>query len=198
MTKSYKDGKYCVAGIDYFTSKWVRLVSNDENYCGAIDNNDLIYEEGSIAEPLDLIKVNVNDSPINYRFQKENVLLNQKYAISKIKKLSLNEFINFYSPENHEVIFGNRYGIIDKDSDILNEVNSSLVFIKVNNLQIFKDNKAIFDHNGSKYYYYSVTDPDYRHNDLKIPSAYIVVSFPEHYYSQTKKYYKFIAKIFTL
>ena len=41
LTKSSKFGEYCVAGINYDTGKWVRLVSTDETTHGAITLEDL-------------------------------------------------------------------------------------------------------------------------------------------------------------
>lgn len=38
LTKSLKNGGYCVAGIDYYTGQWIRLVSGNQETKGALEN----------------------------------------------------------------------------------------------------------------------------------------------------------------
>jgi len=195
LTKSYKDGDYCVAGINCYNSKWVRLVSENENYCGAIDEKTLKYYDGTVAEPLDIIELYIKDHySIKYRFQKENLLIDKNYPIKKIKSVSLNELISFYPPETPNYLFGNNYNSVYSEN-YLKYIHSSLMFIKVENLKI-ADKKAYFTYNNNKFKYFSVTDPIYQGENIEMNYAYLVISFPEIPYWKNARYYKFIAKIF--
>lgn len=58
LTKSDKNGGYCVAGIDVNTGNFIRLVSEDENSNYALSDNDLIYDdERTYVEPMDIVNV---------------------------------------------------------------------------------------------------------------------------------------------
>ena len=192
LTKSYKDHAYCVAGLNCNDFKWIRLVTDDENFCGAIEKRDIRH-----INPLDVIELFVKDYPkINYRFQKENLLIDENYDIKKVKTSSLKDVINIHPPENHEFLFGNNSGAIHEENDILDDVHSSLMFIKVENLKLSENNKASFIYNEQNFSHFSLTDPDYYHNqEIAIGSAYLVISFPEIPFDYGN-YYKFIAKIF--
>ncbi|MDR3063754.1 MAG: hypothetical protein LBU40_06420, partial [Methanobrevibacter sp.] len=160
---------------------------------GSIDGSVLI-DKGKEISPLDLIEVYVKEPPIDYDFQKENLLLDQSYPIKFIKKFDLDEFLKFYPSENHNRIFGSKWGFIKEDTYGFDSINSSLIFIEVEELQISEKNKASFFHNYNKYQQFSITDPQYRQLNQNIDSAYLVISFPETEFKDY--YYKFIAKIF--
>jgi len=59
LTKSYKPGGSCVAGIDIETNEWIRLVTETEDRSGSIPNSALIYENGEIADIYDIVSVDV-------------------------------------------------------------------------------------------------------------------------------------------
>ena len=48
LTKSCKNGGYCVAGIDLETKKSVRLVSDDQGTQGALSKDDLRLLMGNV------------------------------------------------------------------------------------------------------------------------------------------------------
>ena len=55
LTKSKKHSGYCVAGIDYKTGEWIRLVSSDIETEGAVPMKDLLFSNGEILEIYDII-----------------------------------------------------------------------------------------------------------------------------------------------
>ena len=94
LTKSWKNGEYCVAGIDTETKKLVRLVSGDEKSYGALTNRDMITKNREIIEPLDFVKISIkNETPLE--FQPENILIYVNELWEKIKRYNnINEAIN--------------------------------------------------------------------------------------------------------
>ena len=46
LTKSKKHSGYCVAGIDFETGEWIRLVSSDIETEGAVPNETLQLSNG--------------------------------------------------------------------------------------------------------------------------------------------------------
>ena len=50
LTKSKKHSGYCVAGIDYETGEWIRLVSSDLETEGAVPCEDLQCSNGETLE----------------------------------------------------------------------------------------------------------------------------------------------------
>lgn len=57
MTESSKFKNNCVAGIDVNTGDWVRIVSDDENIHGALTNEDITYEDGTMCQVMDVVSV---------------------------------------------------------------------------------------------------------------------------------------------
>ncbi|GAA5817993.1 MAG: conserved hypothetical protein [Methanobrevibacter sp. CfCl-M3] len=208
LTKSSMKNSYCVAGINCSDNQWVRLVS-ENGTCSPALSKKMLYSDVGIIYPLDIVEVHIKNNPQDYRFQKENRLLDEKYPIKKVGKISFKKFLNFHPPENHELIFGNNHGSIHSNHEKLASINYSLMFIKVDNLRIhgpmLRKIKLDFTYNNVEYHEFSLTDPGYKNylqdsNYLKdaqnkiLDSSYLVISFPEEKYSTY--YYKFIAKIF--
>ena len=75
LTKSAKNGGYCVAGIDMDTRQWIRLVSSDANSCGALFSQDLQYKDGTYCEPFDIARIPILGKHPHV-YQPENVLIN--------------------------------------------------------------------------------------------------------------------------
>lgn len=67
LTKSLKNGGYCVAGIDYYTGQWIRLVSGNQETKGALEKCGVPYK------PLDIVIVD-NITPMPIQYQPENYL----------------------------------------------------------------------------------------------------------------------------
>lgn len=66
LTKSSKNGKYCVAGIDAASGEWIRLVTDDKATDDAVADDDLECTNGRIAEILDEIEVDANLIQMRY------------------------------------------------------------------------------------------------------------------------------------
>lgn len=46
LTKSFEKSGYCIAGIDYETGEWIRLVSSDIFNEGAVPKEQLTLDNG--------------------------------------------------------------------------------------------------------------------------------------------------------
>ena len=91
LTKSYKNGGYCVAGIDLNTKKWVRLVSSEDSkneipcyYMNKKDND---------IDVLDVIEVNLLKNIVN-GCQRENYLIDIGVPLKTIGKMSIEEVVS--------------------------------------------------------------------------------------------------------
>ncbi|OPZ95086.1 MAG: hypothetical protein BWY74_00052 [Firmicutes bacterium ADurb.Bin419] len=203
LTKSSKYKKYCVAGIDIDTGKWVRLVSSDSESHGALSYQNIRYADGTAVNVLDKVKVNILDFKPSAT-QPENVLIDESKHFIKKGTSTIHEVLEIHPPEEHKTILGNdSYYVSPSDIGI---VKHSLVLIKVNNVSFNwwqnsygKDKlKMNFFYNGKYYSNISVTDPDYYQvqDNLTIQSAILVISLPDDDWSSENGYYKFVAKIF--
>lgn len=199
LTKSAKHHNYCVAGIDYFTGKFVRFVSEDEETDGALTANDLFYGNGEFqAIPLHLVKVKVK-SHLTGVHQNENYLIDRNEKWTFIKKVSLSDVIKLHAPEEHKNIFGSEEEFSYPFN--LRDINYSLILISVNNLFLYYDDtngktKADFDYNNKRYTNFSVTDNKFfKFEENEYPQAFLVISISDKAFSDYK-HYKFIAKIF--
>lgn len=200
MTKSSKYGNYCVAGIDMRNGQWIRLVTDDQNSYGAVADRDLICEDGTEVEVLDVIAVPVLER-CGDGIQPENYLLDTTKYIDILKQISLDEVLEIHPPEDKKNILGNEYAYIT-DARV-DQVGYSLTIVEVVNLKISQEEnpegkpktKAKFMYKGVIYENMSVTD--YRFysvpNGTTYGNAIIVVSIGTPY---KNKYYKFISAIY--
>lgn len=203
LTKSYKNGGYCVAGIDMETSRWMRLVSNDSG------NDEIPYEFmdkwQNRIEVLDIVEVEIIKT-IPKNCQKENCLINLEKPLKKIKSITFEEILNFKGYDKRRNIFGNRgKAITPSDAELL---SYSLILIPVTNLQFSliqnKDNykwickDLTFTYNDSVYTL-PITDPEFKkeeYHNKQFSRASIVVSIPSEPYNEWHN--KFVAKIFLI
>jgi hypothetical protein len=200
LTKSIKNGGYCVAGIDINTSKWVRLVSSDRDSHGALFEQDIQYRNGMNCEPLDVARVPIlRKMPTAY--QPENVLIDETQYWEKVRKVSIGDVLELHPSETHNYLLGNIYPYITKER--IDTVGHSLILVKVGHLVIThprpQSTKAKFKYRFTTYDNISITDPDFYNtpDQTNIGKAILVMSLPIVPY-QERKYYKFIAKIFPL
>lgn len=199
LTMSSKNKKYCVAGIDKSSGKWIRLISNDASSHGALSRNEVRYSNGMQCKPLDIAKVSIiEERPSDY--QPENTLIDTQKRWRKIDELTVDDLLKIYPPERHAYLLGNQYAYITEAR--IGAVGHSLIMVKVNNLTIYRPYgfkiKAMFTYNGCEYEDISVTDPEYFENvEFKYKTALLVMSLPEFPFPENR-YYKFIAKIFPL
>lgn len=207
LTKSWKNGGYCVAGIDIKTKILVRLVSDDEKSYGALSDMNMKTKNGEKINPLDLVKISiVNETPT--KLQPENILINVNIPWEKIK--SYNNIIEVIKDYKFEDLNCDDYIFYDTSSYItmenIDKINKSLMLVLVDDLYFLKKEnkktKAFFYYKGQKYDEISVTDPDYSNKlpENKIKKAILVVSLPSNPISTDtgKRYYKFVAKVFEL
>ncbi len=204
LTKSYKHGGYCVAGIDIDSKQWVRLVNSED------PNNDEIKKEqmvlnGNSIECLDVIEFDFIKN-IQCSCQTENWLLNKEYKPRFIKSISLKELIDLLTI-NEEDNFILNYSNVLNGTEI-EKVNHSLFVYCVSKLKIevssydyfdkikFKC-KCSFEYNNNTYHNISLTDPIYRdlsQNGNCLDNALIIASLPCIPFDNNL-YYKFVAKI---
>lgn len=196
LTKSSKHGKYCVAGIDFETGNWIRLVSNDKDSDGALSEKDMLINDG-ICKPLDLVRVEILKS-VPKGCQTENHLIVSGKRWIKLDTLSLDEVLELHKPKESSNIFGNTMPYISG----IDRMSHSLFLAEVTNLEIHQyeydgrtKTRASFVYNNRNYVDMRVTDPDYYSlPDCVFDRAYIVFSIPNQDFDG--KYYKFMAKIF--
>lgn len=202
LTKSCKHHGHCVTGIDLHSGKWVRLVSSDEESHGALFDRHIQYENGTVCNVLDVATVPIlRKAPIQY--QPENILIDENVPWKYIKKLSIKDVLRIHPYEEHGCVLGNEYHYITDRQ--ISTVGHSLELIKVYDLVITprqgnKKAKANFKYVVDTYQKMSVTDPDfcYVSGQTYIARAILVMSLPDAPYYLDQKYYKFVAKIFTL
>lgn len=198
LTKSLKDRDYCVAGIDITTGKWIRLVTAKDG--GAFPKEKL---DDKHFKELNVLEVEVKEH-VPYHVQNENWLIDEKVEIKKIGSLSRQQLFNLHPIEKPKFIFGNPKNELEYNE--IKMLNHSLEMINAKELQfdtLMKGDgrhhhKVKFQYNDYEYNL-ALTDPKYRYEDfdqIRIPSATIIVSIPAVSYGENDLYYKFVAKIF--
>lgn len=208
LTKSSKWNNLCVAGIDWNTGKFVRLVTDDATIHGAVEADDFKYQNGEPVNCLDLIKVAVLDNQKD-ELQPENVLLDlANKEIELIRKVTFNEVLEKHPAESDAYIFKN---IVDegredkKDrltkTDVL-DVGKSLVLVKIDKMEISKQYDHVNDYQkrskaAIQYknvsYKLTVTDPVYEYSEGEYSDIYAVISIGTEFKSY---YYKLVAAIY--
>ncbi len=198
LTKSLKEHDYCVAGIDMFTGKWIRLVNSKD---GDAFPKDLLDDKN--YNELDIIEVELKKS-VPYHTQTENWLIDDGEPIKKIGQRTIWQLIEQHRLESPQFIFGTARGELEKSET--KNIDHSLELLRVENLELdtsLKGDgrhhyKVNFTYKGNKYKL-ALTDPKFRKEEfdgIKIPSAIIVVSIPAVPYGENELFYKFAAKIF--
>ena len=199
MTKSYKDGGYCVTGIDCDNGEWIRLVSTQ---AGGPISYDVI-DKNPFKECLDIIEVDLIDHyPV--RCQQENFLIDEKRPINVVGRVDIDYVLSNYSSTN-EKIFDNRGKAVHIDD--IDYLSYSIEFKRVNSLRISSkkidgkwENRCSFFIGNTGYEDVHLTDPDFRNAkelDLLIEDAAIVVSIPSAPIFDCW-FTKFVAKVFVL
>ena len=203
LTKSKKYGKYCVAGIDLKTNKWIRLVKNDNEHDGALGDIDMICDDYTIADVQDVVKVPIAKEIPNGCQTENNLIDRGKWQ--KLGKMSLKKIVFNTIPIDEPYVFCDNQCCLDANS--IQNIDYSLQIAKAENLKIYykvKEDgsikvKADFLNNSNTYSMISVTDTKIckkieTQKEIFINKAYIIVSLPKNAYEGF--YYKFIAQIF--
>ena len=198
LTKSRKNGGFCVAGIDMNTMKWVRLIVS----IPPVKLHDLKYEDGQYCEPLDVIECSVSDPTTPIELQPENIMFSP--PIKLVKKITLDclkktiDKIPFY---DEDFIFSNQSCALFLDD--VRKLGRSLQIAEVTNLTFHNETnlnglsktKLDFEYKGKKYSNFSITDPNFYNRKNSLARAIIVFSLPG---KADICYCKFVAKIFPL
>lgn len=200
LTKSYKNGGYCVAGINLDTQSWIRFVSSDVTTHGAITDRDMQYDSFLVCKPFDVVRVPV----LRYcpaTLQPENYLIDRSKRWEKLGTMSLDEVLEIYPFDNDIFIFKNTWSYLNPVDAI--DIDHSLVMVRVYDLQINHDfqgspayKKCAFSYRGNQYYFMSITDPEYRHSEptIFIGDAILIISIPEAP-DNNNRLYKCVSKI---
>lgn len=210
LTKSAKDGGFCVAGWTFDNQgnvKWIRLVENETGK--TIYRYKDFFRKRNVGDILDFIEVEYVPVPLS--IQSENcLLLNEPRCIHQYY------FRDFYS-WNPNII--NNANLLKPSRNYLTideaeQFDKSLMLADIDNLCLYiveytdkwgrlcRKTKANFSYKGMEFYNYSVTDQDYFYikKDLYFGKCKIILSIPEKWFMlenfESPRYYKFIAKIF--
>lgn len=203
LTKSSKYSSYCVAGIDYYTGKWVRLVTEDLSSHGAVKRGSLIDENGREFQILDVIKVPVISDVSDNIIQPENVLIDTSKYMHCMGHVTIKDILNIHPAEKTNYILGNQYPYITESRVAQGQLGHSLTLVEVQNLSIRHivnpygkpKTKADFTYQYKRYENISVTDYRYYSMEDKFfTKAYLIVSIGTAY---DGRYYKFISAIYT-
>lgn len=201
LAKSRKDNGYCVAGLDIYTGKWIRLVT-DENGAPLLSIHTAYKNVAGFCEPLDVVRVEILKR-VPHKNHTEDCLI----RVMNMKKRGFTTMANlmrFHPPENYEYVFGNGLNSLSTQEMESNNFQYSLIFIRVKNMTVHyrgRSPRADFEYNGVIYKDFSITDPDYETSDGVsyndgMRNTYLVVSMPDKPFFRDKRCYKFIAKIF--
>lgn len=198
LTKSVKNGGYCVAGINIKNSSWIRLVSSNTDSHGALCDYHMRYRNRAICKLLDVVKVPIlREEPTKH--QPENVLIDEQKPWEKVDEFSINDVLELHPPETHNCLLGNVFPYITEQR--VDTVGHSLILVKVRDLIIThpgeRRTKASFLYGDTTYENMSITDPDfyYAPENKRICQAILIMSLPDTPYEE-RKFYKFIAKIY--
>ena len=206
LAKSRKHYNYCIAGKDINTGEWIRLISEDDTIHNAIRPTDLIYEDNTEAEILDIIRVCVKEIEDENKilYQPENYILDDRYYLLKLEDGNLNDLDNII--DDVELIFFNTSNSISKND--LQEIKnvSSLVLIEPEIVKVKRKNDtdlwANVKYNGIWYNKLTIKDINFTkkyYNDIPSNSngrnfynMKLVISLGEEYMG---KHYKLIASV---
>lgn len=200
ITRSYKNGGYCIAGIDMETKRWIRLVSSEDPHESEIPKR--FFEP---YDDLEILGVEVVRAVL-YGCQTENYLLDLSVPPERRGKFSFEELLTPAYVNSPPALFGNLYSHLSSEEIARQRTSLGLFVVRtlVFDYSLGDDGKphyrSKFWYRGRQYAGISVTDPVYRRDEFAggvIDRALLVVSLPAVPYPNGK-YYKFIAKIFPL
>ena len=204
LTKSKKHSGYCVAGIDYETGEWIRLVSSDLETEGAVPWKDLQYSNGETLEVYDIIICRLLRK-YGTVVQPENCLYDETVKWKKVGKSNLDEVIKIHGYDSVDYVFENEDTKLP--ADWIFSGNPSLCLLKVKDASIwvktFEDKKISlnFTYDDIRYKYMPISQidllNDYRNktdDSYPLGTITVVFSLTDKYY-WNGKYYKVVAQI---
>ena len=113
LTKSYKHGGYCVAGVDIETKEWIRLVNSDNPSTDEIRKEQMILN-GKVIDCLDVLEYDFIKNVPN-SCQTENWLLNNTISPKFIKSISLEELADIVELDKEEFFIYNKSNLLNKE-----------------------------------------------------------------------------------
>ncbi|MBQ2957358.1 MAG: hypothetical protein IJE08_12955 [Clostridia bacterium] len=202
MTKSSKYGGYCVAGFDCADGRWIRLVSEDKETHGAL-NDEMLYDRKAkrCAGLLDRVLVEVRED-VPGPVQRENVLIAGEGKIRILGKIRLEEAIKLHPCEERADLFGSHHHIVQTD---VTKLQHSLEMVRVQDFHLYTTigasgkpkYKADFTCRGVEYTGFAMTDPEYYpKNEMRLDEAVLVLSISDDEWSHANGHYIYIARIF--
>ena len=180
LAKSYKNGKYCIAGKECIEAgnglqigKWIRPVTSDTGSHGAVSNLDCRLSGNGFAQVLDIVRVPLGDEKPESG-QPENVLIQIGQPWEKLNELSSTKLEKFEdepddlwleaSGQNYRV--RDNYGkSVQTSLYLIKPVNFHIVLSQEwnSNRQVYNRKiRAEFEYNGVRYANLSITDPEIR------------------------------------
>lgn len=204
LTKSKKHSGYCVAGIDYETGEWIRLLSSDNETEGAVPKDDLVFSNGQILEVYDIITCDLV-KPCGTEVQPENWLYNENMKWRMAGKSNLADVLEIHGYNSMNYIFENED--VKLPADWKFKSNPSLCLAKIKNafvwVKTFEEKKISlnFTYNNVQYRYMSISQTDlldyYKNKadgSYPLGTVFAVFSLTDRYY-WNGKYYKVVAQI---
>lgn len=187
LTKSRKLGKSCVAGIDYNTSKWIRLINNHYEGGGLADC-DLLTADGTMCGILDVVEVECTNAPVSTNYHPENVHIDETVPMKKIGHVTWDEVAS----RNLEIIRDNTILHCERGYSYCNVTDlydrnrpRSLQFLHVHDLTLARSvefgkikTRAYFTYRGASYGMV-VTDPEFERGEIgtyNYGESYLIVS----------------------
>ena len=207
LAKSSKHDDYCIAGIDINTGEWIRPISTNKLYEGAVPLKDILYEDGTELQILDKVKIKLLSHKPTLA-QPENYIYDATEYWEKTGVMSLNQIIRDRGFDAPRYIFCNSAKELS-DDDL--DGQGSLLFICAENSRIFiktfdnGDRRLQFNfyYNGESYNFFKISDENIRTQFASYPDGSynckenlpVVFSLTDKYI-RTGKYYKMVAQIF--
>lgn len=204
MTKSSKYGAYCVAGFDVSEGRWVRLVSEDEDTHGAIDD-EMLFDRaaGRCADVLDHVRVEI-EGDVPSSVQTENVLVRGTGKIRILRRAKIGEAVRLHPFEERDALFSSHRYVVEAD---ISTIHHSLEFVQATNLHLYTVTgssgkpkyKADFECGGRRYTTFAMTDPAYyEKKNVWLDHAALALSISDDEWSRANGHYIYVAKIFDL
>ena len=216
LTKSAKYNNYCVAGVDPENGEWIRF-ENKNLSGGAVSEDDMRLDDGTICDILDIVSVEVLDEDAALPYQPENVFINPEVRWTKTGHATWKQVLNVHPAEATWAVLGTKYASMKLDyvRNEMRRTNASLQLIEFHNLVIeasekketdeWKHPKGTFIYRSSNKgenieYRLTITDEDYwpAMESRTIAHGYMIVSLGLPYTPDTERdpqHYLLIAKI---
>jgi len=209
LTKSRKKDNYCIAGIETETGNWIRIISEDAKMQYAVSPNDMQYEDGSMPEILNIIKIKCKRYNPSIH-QPENFVLDDTAYWEKIGEASIKELLELHPCENKSFLFYDTdkridaaliHTINEKDKYSLILIAPKDVCIHVKEWDNDKQVTLSFNYSGNRYWYIRITDTKFENMYLKYPEGnysfmedcLLVISLADVH--KDGKHYKLIAQV---